>query len=70
MYKEIINVGINGELDLAAHKEEEIMGYCENCGALLVHKEGRIMKFDNGSWQKLFCSNCFDLEIEKQYSHV
>lgn len=71
MYKKIIGrLYPNEELDLVAHKEEEIMGCCENCGALLIHKEGKIMKFDDGSWQRLFCSNCYDLESELQMSHV
>lgn len=71
-WKKLLGVQeLNAELDIIAEEQKDkVMGYCENCGALLVHKEGRIMKFDSGDWQRLFCSNCFELKAECQLSHI
>ena len=65
------NGGINAELDIVAENQKDMMtGYCEKCGALIIHKEGIIRKFDDGTWQQLFCSHCDMLQTERQFSHV
>ena len=70
MYKKLnqYDGGINVELDIIAHKEDEVMGYCESCGQLLLPKEGRIQKYED--FQKLFCNGCYDLVEEMMMSHV